>query len=145
MTPNNFKANEIPIDELIATYKYDPVTGIVSKLACGVYLPIGHKNARGYLVISHKKKSLKAHRVAYALHYGKWPENELDHINRDPLDNRICNLRDADRILNNLNRAKRIKWSLARKWEIFNALLAGVNPCSISDLDRYFPYSFKNC
>ncbi len=145
MNSNKFKANEIPLDELIANYSYNPSTGIICKLACGVYLPIGHKNSRGYLVISHNKKSLKAHRVAYALHYGKWPENELDHINRDPLDNRICNLRDANRVLNNLNRKKKVKWSLVRKWEIFNSLLAGANPCSIIDLDMYFPYSFKNC
>ena len=148
MTTSTFSANEIPLPELIANYKYDPDTGVVFKLACGVYLPIGHKNSRGYLVITHNKKSIKAHRIAYALYHGKWPDNELDHINRDPLDNRICNIRDADRTLNNLNRGrkpKKAKWSILRKWEIFNSLLAGVDPCTIEDLGEYFPYSFINC
>lgn len=46
----------------------------------------------------------RAHRVAWAMFYGRWPEGEIDHINRDPSDNRICNLRLADRALNNQNR-----------------------------------------
>lgn len=36
-----------------------------------------------------------AHRVAWALYYGKWPEDEIDHINWDKTDNRIANLRPA--------------------------------------------------
>lgn len=36
-----------------------------------------------------------AHRVAWAVHYGEWPEKDIDHINQDKGDNRICNLRLA--------------------------------------------------
>lgn len=36
---------------------------------------------------------LKAHRVCWALHYGEWPNNQIDHINHDRSDNRIANLR----------------------------------------------------
>lgn len=36
-----------------------------------------------------------AHRVIFALHYGHWPLNEIDHINGISGDNRICNLRDV--------------------------------------------------
>ncbi len=38
-------------------------------------------------------KRYKAHRVAWALHHGEWPETGIDHINGNPADNRIENLR----------------------------------------------------
>ena len=44
----------------------------------------------------HDKKML-AHRVAFFLHHGHYPQwpNSVDHINRDGCDNRIVNLREV--------------------------------------------------
>lgn len=39
------------------------------------------------------RKRYKAHRVAWAIHYGEWPEDQIDHINGVRDDNRIANLR----------------------------------------------------
>lgn len=36
-----------------------------------------------------------AHRVAWALHNGQWPVKTLDHVNHNPADNRIENLREV--------------------------------------------------
>jgi hypothetical protein len=36
-----------------------------------------------------------AHRVIWALVHGQWPEFGIDHINHDPADNRLANLRAA--------------------------------------------------
>lgn len=44
-----------------------------------------------------------AHRVAYCLHYGRWPEGLVDHIDRDPSNNRIKNLRDTNYRTNSRN------------------------------------------
>lgn len=144
MNNSSFSANEIPLEVAKLHYSYNPDTGMLFKLSDGSMKKIGYVDSRGYLSINHDSVILKVHRLAYALHYGMWPDNELDHINRDPLDNRISNLRLADRFINNQNREFKPKCSLWRKWDIFNALLAGEAPSSIPDLDRYFPYSFKN-
>lgn len=50
-----------------------------------------------------KRIALSAHRVVFALVHGRWPENEVDHINRDRTDNRPCNLRDVTHSENMLN------------------------------------------
>jgi len=64
----------------------------------------------GYLVgtIRQVRNSpLKAHRVAWAIVYGAWPEGVIDHINGDPSDNRIANLRDVTHAVNMRNSAPR--------------------------------------
>lgn len=47
----------------------------------------------------------RAHRVAWAIFYGEWPSCDVDHINGDPSDNRICNLRLASKPENAQNQA----------------------------------------
>lgn len=53
------------------------------------------KNGSGYRIGALDYKMLKAHRVVWALVHGRWPEGELDHINRIRDDNRVENLREA--------------------------------------------------
>jgi hypothetical protein len=58
----------------------------------------------GYRVGAVWTVRIYAHRVAWAIHHGKWPEHPLDHINGDRADNRIVNLRLAPDNSNNRNR-----------------------------------------
>lgn len=44
-----------------------------------------------------------AHRAIWAFTYGVWPAGEIDHINGCPSDNRVSNLRLADRSGNSSN------------------------------------------
>lgn len=58
---------------------------------------------RGYRLIYFKSKTYRAHRVAYLLHTGDWPIDQIDHINHVKDDNRWCNLRPASCLENNRN------------------------------------------
>lgn len=57
----------------------------------------GSYDKDGYLIIKVKTKQFKAHRIVWFLNYGKFPDGELDHINRCRTDNRVENLRECDR------------------------------------------------
>ena len=52
-------------------------------------------------------REFKAHRVIWAMHYGEWPEGEIDHINHDGIDNRIINLREVTSQENSRNQSMR--------------------------------------
>jgi hypothetical protein len=47
----------------------------------------------GYRMGMILKHRVKAHQVAWALHYGEWPSVAIDHVNGDTSDNRVENLR----------------------------------------------------
>ena len=51
--------------------------------------------SHGYLQGGLFGKMVRAHRVMWAMHYGEWPKGEIDHINGNPSDNRIKNLRQV--------------------------------------------------
>ena len=49
----------------------------------------------------------RAHRVVWAVHYGEWPKDEIDHVDGDGLNNRISNIREATRSENTRNQGNR--------------------------------------
>ena len=53
------------------------------------------------------QKFYYGHRLAWFLHYGEWPTGEIDHVNGNPSDNRIANLRIATRLQQAANARKR--------------------------------------
>lgn len=95
----------ITYEQVSELLSYDPDTGIVTrKVRTSNRIKVGdvfgHQcKVRGgeYICLVGKLlgKTHKVHRIAWLLSYGKWPECEIDHINQNPLDNRICNLRDV--------------------------------------------------
>lgn len=56
-----------------------------------------------YLYFSISGKRYAVHRAVWAMLKGAWPSSQIDHINRDPLDNRIENLREATPLQNSGN------------------------------------------
>lgn len=66
----------------------------------------GNVNCRGYRSIWINGLQFFAHRIAWAMSHGEWPELDIDHINENKSDNRISNLRHASRSENMFNRGK---------------------------------------
>jgi hypothetical protein len=57
----------------------------------------------GYIGITIKSRRYAAHRIAWLHFYGEWPSKHIDHANGVPSDNRISNLREAERWQNQAN------------------------------------------
>lgn len=68
----------------------------------------GCRNDGGYTVISIAGCKHRAHRLAWLYVYGEYPVGQIDHINGDPSDNRICNLREATNAQNQWNTGPQI-------------------------------------
>lgn len=66
----------------------------------------GTKSKRGYFVISVDNKIYYAHRLAWLYVYGVFPNNMIDHIDCNRLNNRISNLRDVEEYKNHQNLTK---------------------------------------
>lgn len=59
---------------------------------------------RGYMAGAVLLRYCSAHRVAWAMFYGEWPAQNIDHVNGVRNDNRIENLRSVDHVTNCHNR-----------------------------------------
>lgn len=64
----------------------------------------GGLDALGYLKIKLDGFTYLGHRLAWFYMHGKWPADEIDHINNNPSDNRLVNLREATPSQNKANR-----------------------------------------
>ena len=92
---------------------YDPETGIftwkyrtdVPKCTNSLFFDkiAGYKNNQGYFFIRINRKLYRSQRLAWLYVHGKWPDNEIDHINGVRHDNRFENLRDVTKSINMQN------------------------------------------
>jgi hypothetical protein len=94
-------------DELRQLLRYEPDTGLIIRLAKGknretpALFSLGRNGHLGGYVGG---RQLSAHRVAFALYHGRWPERFIDHIDGNPANNAISNLRECSHRENMCNR-----------------------------------------
>jgi hypothetical protein len=60
----------------------------------------------GYLEGHIDRVKYQAHRVAFCIYFGRWPDLFIDHLNGDRADNRIKNMVEANAEGNNCNRRR---------------------------------------
>jgi len=89
------------------------------RMAAGVIA--GHKKKeKGYRRVLIDGRLYQLHSVVWFWVYGEWPVGQIDHVNHITDDNRIENLRLADRTQQNANRQNtrpgRLKGAYFREW-----------------------------
>lgn len=96
-------------DYVINTYDYNEKTGIFTykksagcRKAGDIVGWVDGSNGIKYLITKVNRKKVRLHRLAFFYVNGYWP-NQIDHINGDGTDNRICNLREVFGNENNRN------------------------------------------
>jgi hypothetical protein len=109
---------ELDIDELRKRLSYDAEAGVLTwrpretltRQNRSWNTRFAGKSAgsfnRGYRRIYINGQDLMAHRVAWAIVNGYWPSDDLDHIDGDPSNNRLSNLREATHAENQQNRTR---------------------------------------
>ena len=100
------------INQLHEVYAYFPMTGkLIRRRSMGgrgnnqypAGSEVGSVDSRGYLQTTLRGKTLKVHRLCFALANGYMPK-EIDHINRNKADNRLVNLREVTKKQNQHNK-----------------------------------------
>lgn len=117
MTP---KAPKHTADDLRKRLAYSPETGALVWRSKAITTPhdlmwntrfagkpaFASVRPDGYLEGHVDGTKYQAHRVAFCIHHGKWPDGAIDHLNGHRADNSAGNIRDTDIEGNNCNRRR---------------------------------------
>jgi hypothetical protein len=66
----------------------------------------GYLTKDGYIEIRINGGNFRSHRLVWFVTYGKFPDNHIDHIDGNPSNNKIENLRDVTNKVNHQNMSK---------------------------------------
>lgn len=96
----------IPIDALRALFRYDEDAGVLIRLSTGVATGVQWKKSKhhryGWIDLP-KRRRVQLHRAVFAVVHGRWPTDQIDHIDGDPTNNRVENLREVSGLENQRN------------------------------------------
>lgn len=117
-----FQKPAVTAERLREVLHYDPETGVFTwrvnrgnRTKAGTVA--GGHHCEGYITINFDGRQYLAHRLAWFYTHGSWPEYEIDHLNGIRKDNRLRNLRDVMKNMNQQNTR------LARRSNLSSGLL----------------------
>jgi hypothetical protein len=122
----------LTLNRLKELVRYEPDTGHFVSLGNSsrrkAGLIMGSPRPDGYLSLGVDKRTYLGHRLAFFYMTGRWPTREIDHIDRDRMNNRWDNLREATGTQNQANRGMQsnntsgyrgVSWDKSRqKWAV---------------------------
>lgn len=79
------------------------------KNGCPAGTPRKNRNDKVYWVITIRKHAYKRSRIIFAMAHGRWPKDNIDHINGNSTDDRLVNIREATATQNAWNHKTRSK------------------------------------
>lgn len=124
----------LSVERLREVLDYDPETGVFKwKVKINRNIVVGSTagglHPKGYWRIAVDGKRYLAHRLAYLYINGEWPDDQVDHRDRNRINNRWNNLRPASQTQqngntnmnkNNSSGARGVCWDKSRtKWLAF--------------------------
>jgi hypothetical protein len=111
LTFDHMDGELVTYNEANALFSYEPETGVLRwKVRPSIGVKVGDiagtKHPSGYRMVKVFGRQYPTHRIAWLLSFGAFPQFQIDHINRNRADNRLCNLREATYATNAQNRDK---------------------------------------
>jgi hypothetical protein len=104
------KEKSITREVIAEAVSYNPETGKFTRVKAvpghNAGAEAGTIKHQGYRVVGVGGQKIAAHRLAWFIACGSWPDGDIDHINGDRSDNRITNLRCVTRGVNLQNTRK---------------------------------------
>ena len=93
------RKDDLTAEAVRERFHYDPQTGhLIHRYRVGKRRPGergGIQKPYGYRHIHINGREYLEHRVIWLYAHGEWPKHTIDHINQNPADNRLENLRDV--------------------------------------------------
>ena len=130
----------LTIERLMELLHYDPETGLFTRLIDAgtsgksrAGCIAGTRRHDGYVFIIIDRRSYSAHRLAWFYVHGRWPGHEIDHVDGNPSNNRLQNLREATHKENTRNRGAQRNNALKLKGVSYDARRERFRACIVVD------------